>query len=310
MNPYRGSVRAALESIAPAKKVAIGLPVYNGEKWLPSTLESILDQTYDDFDLLISDNASTDATRSICQELALRDDRIRYVQNERNVGVFGNFDLAFHRTNSKYFKWCAVGDAWDKHYIEKAVEVLDRDESVVLVHSRATTLGHATIDPRMMTARLHLVQDDPTERYREYLINVRLNNIMFGLIRSDQLRRTALNRVFHASDVCMIAELALRGKFVEIPEVLFYRRMDQRTSTLLKNAEDTLQFFSEEPTSPSAMWHWKIAQTLVSRLMVSPVTATQKLGLLRFLTKRMFWERQTLMRELKDYLRTSLALRR
>lgn len=291
-------------------RVAIGLPVFNGEEWLQNSIESILDQTFTDIELLISDNASMDGTSAICEKYCSKDNRVRYIRNSENVGIFRNFDLAFLRTNSMYFKWCAVGDKCENTFIEKAVEILDRQSDVALVHSKAAALGETSIDPYSMSAELNLTEDSPAVRYRRYLTHVRLNNVMFGLIRSDVLRQTALNRVFHASDVCMMAELTLRGKFVEIPEVLFFRRMDADTSTILKNPEDTLQFFSKEPKSPTSLWHWKVSLALVSRLVNSPVSLWQKLDLLRFLGKRMLWERDILIDELKICLRNSLNSKR
>jgi glycosyltransferase involved in cell wall biosynthesis len=88
-------------------RVSIGLPVFNGEKYLAEALDSILSQTYRDFKLIISDNASTDRTEQICREYAAKDRRIRYYRNEKNIGAPKNFNRVFELSSGKYFRWDA-----------------------------------------------------------------------------------------------------------------------------------------------------------------------------------------------------------
>jgi len=112
-------------------KVSIGLPVYNGENYLRNALESILDQTFRDFEVIISDNASTDRTGEICREYAAKDPRIRYCRNDRNLGAAGNFNRAFELSSGEYFKWAAHDDVIERDFLSSCVSVLDEDPSVV-----------------------------------------------------------------------------------------------------------------------------------------------------------------------------------
>src|SRR3990172_5611242 len=104
---------------AATRLIAVGLPVYNGQKYLAQAIESILGQTFADFELIISDNASTDRTQEICQAYAARDPRVRYFRNERNLGAGPNYDLCFERARSKYFKWAAHDDVIAPDFLEK-----------------------------------------------------------------------------------------------------------------------------------------------------------------------------------------------
>lgn len=286
-------------------KVSVGLPVYNGERWLRSTAESILNQSFSDLTLIISDNGSTDNTQAICEELQSEDKRVKYYRNAENVGVFRNYDLVFHRSNSEYFKWSAVGDLCDPAFIEKAVDILDANDDVVLVHCKTRLIGDVAHNNEQFLTELNLIDEDPTIRFRQYLSTVRLNNIMNGLIRAKDLGETCLNKVFHASDKCMIAELSLWGKCVEIPEELFFRRMESATATALKNSEETQEFYAQEPKAPANLFNWKTELTLMKGVTKAPITSMQKISLIAYVLRRMNWYRSRLFMDLVRYVSPS-----
>lgn len=282
--------------------VAVGIPVYNGERWLRMSIESILSQTYTDLELQISDNASTDGTEDICRDFAKSDGRIRYVRNARNVGVFRNFDLAFARTSSRYFKWCAVGDSCATNFIARAVATLEAEPEVVLVHATTGLTGKSVENPEQYLADLHLMSNDPVERFRDYLEKVRLNNVMSGLIRSEELRKTCLNRDFPSSDQCMMAELALYGKFFQLPEELLFRRMESDSATALKSDAQMQEFFAHERDNLKYFREWKFQLTLLSAVAKSPVSARDKARLLVYCGRRARWKREVMFQELAGWL--------
>ena len=117
-------------------RLSIGLPVYNGEKFLKEAIDSLLAQTFEDFELIISDNASTDKTEEICRAYAEKDQRIRYYRNDKNIGCARNFDRVFKLSSGEYFKWAAYDDLHAPDFIEKCVEVLDQDPTIILCHSQ------------------------------------------------------------------------------------------------------------------------------------------------------------------------------
>src|SRR5215813_13707549 len=113
-------------------RVTIGLPVYNGERFLEQTLDSLLVQSYADFELIISDNASTDRTEEICRVYALKERRIRYSRNEANRGYAWNYNHLFALSTGEYFKWATADDVCQPNYLARCVDVLDSDPSIVL----------------------------------------------------------------------------------------------------------------------------------------------------------------------------------
>lgn len=122
----------------PEKKpqVSIGLPVYNGEKYVGKAIESVLSQTFKDFELIICDNASTDQTEKICREDATKDSRVRYYRNEKNLGAAKNFNRVFELSSSEYFKWLAADDLIEVDFLQRCVELLDSDASLLLACPR------------------------------------------------------------------------------------------------------------------------------------------------------------------------------
>jgi glycosyltransferase involved in cell wall biosynthesis len=216
--------------------LGIGMPVYNGAKWIRESVEYLLEQSFRDFELVIADNASTDDTETICRTLAERDGRIRYYRNSTNIGVFQNYDRVFELSSAKYFKWASCNDICLDGFLEKCVAVLDSRPDVVLAYPKAILVFAPPGEDEYAEEyddHLNLEQDRPSERFREYLNRERINNVMNGLMRVSALRQTALNRPLPGSDISMIAELSLRGKFVEIPDRLFVRRLTPETTILL-----------------------------------------------------------------------------
>ena len=106
--------------MAPSPRICLGLPVYNGERYLRQAIDSMLAQTFRDFELIISDNASTDRTREICLEYQKRDPRVRYFRNESNIGPAANFNLVFQRAHAEYFKWVAADDVCEPDFLRTA----------------------------------------------------------------------------------------------------------------------------------------------------------------------------------------------
>ena len=117
--------------------VSIGMPVYNGENFVKGALDSILAQTFQDFELIISDNASTDKTKEICQKYAAKDQRITLLCNEKNVGAAKNYNRTFYASSGKYFMWLAHDDLIATEYLERCVEILEQNPSIVLCHIKS-----------------------------------------------------------------------------------------------------------------------------------------------------------------------------
>jgi glycosyltransferase involved in cell wall biosynthesis len=219
----------AAENPAPAAvrtpKVSIGVPVYNGARYLQEALDSISAQTFRDWELIVCDNASTDETASICRRFVENEPRARYHRNPVNIGSDRNFNLCAELSRGDYFMTVAYDDRLHPLYLEKTVAVLDADPSVAFVHTRAweidadgRTLGEAE-------SAEFADADSPSERFRNVLTVVPDIISAFGLMRMSVFRRTPGYIQYPSSDAFLQAELALRGKMREVPEFLFFRRL-------------------------------------------------------------------------------------
>ncbi|HBG46063.1 MAG TPA: glycosyltransferase family 2 protein [Deltaproteobacteria bacterium] len=218
-------------------RVSIGLPVYNAERYLRYSLDSILAQSFGDFELIISDNASTDSTHDICLEYASKDERIRLYRNERNLGAAENFNRVFTLATSEYFKWAAYDDVCAPTFLEKCVDALDRDPQTALSYPKTILIDDKGAKIRDYEDRLHMPYDLPHDRARHFLTKVNLANAAFGLVRSSVLRETRLLGKYFGADYVLLLEICLRGRFHEVPEHLFFRRDHERNSRRLPKKE-------------------------------------------------------------------------
>jgi len=206
-------------------KVSIGLPVFNGEKYLAEALDSILSQTYRDFELIISDNASTDNTELICQSYVAKDSRVHYYRNKANVGVSANFNRVFQLSSSEYFKWVACDDICSPDFLKKCVKVLDANSSVVLCHSKTGRINDRGEPAGNYDLNLRIDSPKPHERFGDLIY---MDNdawvLIYGLMRSDALKKTQLMGRYIGADRNLLAEIGLIGRFFMVPEYLFSRR--------------------------------------------------------------------------------------
>jgi glycosyltransferase involved in cell wall biosynthesis len=214
-----------------APPVSLGMPVFDGEAHLAETLRCLADQTFGDYELLISDNASTDATAEICHEFMRDDPRISYHRNERNLGAAANYNLVFHKTSGRYFKWVSYDDLLAPEYLARCTEVLDdAPESVALCYPRAYIIDGQGEIIREHDDDFMIHGDRPSQRLREFARRWNMCNPCFGLHRRSVLAQTRLVEPYISSDVTLLAEIAMRGEFWELPERLFYRRIHATSS--------------------------------------------------------------------------------
>jgi glycosyltransferase involved in cell wall biosynthesis len=205
-------------------RVNIALPVFNGERFLAEAIESILHQTYEDFRLILCDNASTDGTGEICRHYAGIDDRVRYLRNDQNLGAAPNFNRAFDLANAEYFKWHACDDLLAPNFLDVAVSVLDSHKDAVLFQSRVRHIDGAGNDLETSDAvRRDMDHARASKRLAAHLRSLSIWTI-YGLIRSAALRRTAGFQSHQYADSVLLGELALVGPFATTDEVIFMNR--------------------------------------------------------------------------------------
>lgn len=212
-------------------RLSLGLPVYNGEKYLPESLDALVGQTYTDFELVISDNASTDGTRDICCDYARRDPRIRYFRQPRNIGSAPNHHYVFRQSRGKLFKWCAADDLYARGLLERCVALLDEHPEAVLAHSFTAAIDETGKLIQALEYPLDTDSSSAPERFRTMLFGtgeddyglIRADD-QYGIIRADVLRRVTPQGSYYHSDRVFMAEIALHGPFYQIPDWLYFRR--------------------------------------------------------------------------------------
>ncbi len=227
-------------------RVSIGLPVYNGENYLEAAVESILQQEFGDFELILSDNGSDDATPVICQHFAETDSRVRYYRSDTNHGAAWNYNRVFELARGEYFKWQAHDDLCLPGFLGSCLEVFDTaPSSVALVYPKTEIIdadGNAL--PQHVAETLDTRDQSPHRRLARVLKNLNMACAVFGLIRSSALRQTRLIGPFIASDYVLLSELALLGELREIPQTLFLRRVHPQISTYTnRSSTQLLQWF-------------------------------------------------------------------
>jgi glycosyltransferase involved in cell wall biosynthesis len=213
------------------------MPVRNGGAFIGRGLESLLGQTYGDLELVISDNGSTDATGTICEEYARRDARVIYQRLDANLGLHANFARLIDEARGPYFMWACHDDWWDPAYVERMVAVLDAQPSVVLAGSNATSIDQFDIRHQVFDNVRVYGQPGPTaNRVRRFLAEPPGNGhatLMYGLMRTPAIQRVGYappgpirdaDRGYYAMDLLLLLRLILEGEFHVDPDILYARR--------------------------------------------------------------------------------------
>lgn len=284
--------------------LSIGLPVYNRAKLLRKSLDSLLDQTFKDFDLIISDNASTDDTEAICREYAQRDRRIRYYRNPSNIGAPRNFNRTFELSSGKYFKWATSDDVCGPQFLELALGVLERDPAVVLCYAKTTIIAEDGSAIEDYEDRLHLTETSGSQRFTRLLNTIGLCHQHQGVIRSAALRQTAMLRDHIGSDLNLLAELSLYGQFYELPQRLFFRRLHPDASSWARTDMARQADFYDPGHSRGIVLH-SLHQHVayLGAVRRAPIGFREKVVLYRFLLRRMIGSRERLQQELRQLAR-------
>lgn len=290
-------------------KVGIGMPVYNGEKYLEASIRANLAQTFTDLVLYIADNASTDRTGDICRDYAARDSRVVYIRNPRNLGAAANYRRCFEPADCQYFRWSNADDLLDPTLVEKCVRVLDANADTVLVYGKSRIIDADGGLMHLYDDGLHLPQESPAERFIAAISAIGLNNFMYGLIRRDALARTRLLGSFQGADINLVLELTLYGKFHELPEHLFSRRMHPEASSWDRADLERQRNFWDPAKRKLVMQTWRRMLEYNRAALRAPIALGEKASVLCFLVKRAYWQRGAMVAELADLIRHSFTRR-
>lgn len=282
----------------PAPPLSIGMPVCNGENFLAAAIDSILSQTYPDFELIICDNASTDDTPHICRDYCARDSRVQFLSNRENIGAAANFRRVFHAARGMFFKWAAHDDLLAPRYLEKCLKVLEQELDVVLCHSQVAVIDEQGWTVRHDVPDTHaLDSDQPAKRFHTLIRSDLDNYEIFGIMRRQMLSRTPLIAGYIASDRVLRAEIGLRGKYRILPEPLFLcRDHPNRSIRLMPAHHGRGQWFDPRLGGRIVFPHWRILAEYYKCIgRVEALSSSERfqcrLSVLQWLTVHQNWAR-------------------
>jgi glycosyltransferase involved in cell wall biosynthesis len=247
-------------------EISIGMPVFNGERFLSEAINSILRQSFRDFELIICDNASTDSTEEICREFQKVDNRVHYYRSATNCGAAWNFNRTFQLSRGKYFKWAAHDDVCAPEYLSVCYKAMEEDDSIVLCQA----------DAHIIDERGKILDQHPhrSERINEFLRNTgdtlvhkRFADLVgfmhpcfdvFGVIRATILKKTKLIRSFIGSDRVLLAELGLYGRFHRVPQHLFLSRSHSGRSIAIHDRRALNKWFNAGSSTRFVLPRWRL----------------------------------------------------
>jgi glycosyltransferase involved in cell wall biosynthesis len=244
---------------APAPTVSLGMPVYNGERFVAEAVRSVLDQTFSDFELVICDNASTDGTERICRNFAVRDPRVRYFRNATNIGAHPNFNLTFQHARAPFFKWFAHDDLLHPAYLEACLALMRADPGVVLCQSDLEFIDEHGRSIGVIPWRLGgTTVDDPVRRFAATVLERHNCYDFMGVFRREILAQAPLQS-FHGADRALLAHVATLGRFGHVARPLMTVRDHETryTRTMTRPADRAKWADSRRPVRFSFP-HWSV----------------------------------------------------
>jgi glycosyltransferase involved in cell wall biosynthesis len=292
-----GGMTGKAASTTKPPRVSIGMPVYNGARHVAKSIESLLAQTFTDFEIIIADNCSSDATGDICRDIAARDPRVRYVRHATNRGAVFNWNFVVEEARGRYFKWASANDYCAPTNLERCVHTLDTEPGVVIAYGRTAFVDDDDQPLGEYPHDLEVLDERPSVRFERLCRELRANNAQSGLIRLDILRRTGIERTFPGGDMGLMSELALYGGYRCLPEVLLYRRMGTQSATKFLNA-DQLRAFLNPQARKHAFVVWQTHWDYVLSMLRAPLSLRERLAVTRYILRSAWWFRQSLWQEI------------
>jgi glycosyltransferase involved in cell wall biosynthesis len=264
-------------------QVSVGLPVYNGERYLAEALDDLLAQSHTDLDIVISDNGSTDRTQEICEHYAAMDSRIRYLRHDHNRGGGWNHNEVLKHARAPYFRWYAYDDRLDPKCIEACAAVLDANPGTILAWPLTTVINDDGAVSSEYRDDLPFDNSTPTTRLRSLLGSQTEETLLhmcypiYGVMRRDVLLGTRMHGTIAAADTVLLCELALRGRWELVPQRLFYNRRHVNSSAIDKSPEQLAAYEDARHSGVFPMPITRLGIGYLSAVLTTPLTFRERL---------------------------------
>lgn len=286
--------------------ISIGLPVFNGEPYILGSIESILAQSYKDFELIISDNASTDRTQEICELFTKNNKNITYYRHEKNMGAAYNYNYVFSLSKGKYFKWASADDLLDSTFLESCITEIKKNPKAVLCYPKTILIDE---NSKKIEDYLDLMDnrlEQPSKRYKKFHQRLKKSdkcNAIFGLIKTSSLKKTRLIDSFVNSDTVLLAELVLLGQVIEVDKSLFFRRIHSQMSIkAYKPAERTGWFDTEKRSIKRAYVNWRTGVEFIRSIKKIDIPLFEKIPCFFISLGWMVWRRKLIWSETFNWM--------
>jgi len=258
--------------------VSVGLPVYNGDRFLDETISSILSQDIESLELIISDNGSTDNTRSIIGQRSNQDHRVRAVFRDDNLGAAWNFNNVLRLARGKYFHWSGYDDVMDSNMLRCCIDALRQEKNAVLAYPGTKIIDENGVFVEEYDNGMHLTQADAAVRLSQYLRNIGLANPIFGVFPTEEIRAVGGLGDYPSADLVTLARLVMRGQVIEIPEPLFSRRIhDQQSWRRVGLHEGFAEWFNPSRKKRIVFADWRLFGELLRACFIENLSLIQRI---------------------------------
>jgi glycosyltransferase involved in cell wall biosynthesis len=230
--------------------VSIGIPVYNGVKYLAETLESVITQTHSELEIIVADNASTDGTQALLARYAERDPRIRVIYNDVNVGAAGNYNLVLNEATADYFAWLSADDVLEPTFVQRNLELLLSHPDAVGAYAEAIRIDQDSRecgDYQEAMAGMHLDSPDTATRFSAAVLGFPAI-VLFGVFRRQAMLDTPGHGAYIGGDRVFVSEMALKGRILKTDEPLFRRRVHADAYSAIRNTAEKARWFGATQT--------------------------------------------------------------
>jgi glycosyltransferase involved in cell wall biosynthesis len=282
-------------------KVSIGLPVYNGEEYLAKTLDSVLAQTWTDYELIISDNGSRDATPEIISRYADADSRIRTYRFEKNLGAWRNLTKVFEEGRGEYFVFLSHDDLYEPEFLATAADVLSHDREALGCYARTEVIDSTGQQIKIIEIDERFASESPSERVAAAVFFAP-PVIAFGFYRRSALECTSLFEPYAGSDRTFAIELALAGRLIGLDGTLFkYRRHDaQSYGSKYPNRRTRIAWWDPSKADARTYPTWRLVAEFFTRVRKAQIPITERISCFSSVGRWALRRRGILARELID----------
>lgn len=275
--------------MAAVPRLTVALPVYNGENYLAESIDAVLGQSYEDFELIISDNASTDSTPDICRGYEKQDSRVRYVRQPRNIGLSPNHNFTVEQARGEFFKWASNDDLYARDMLKYCVDALDEYQHVVLAHPWTAIIDSSGTVTKTVEYPLATASTRAPERFRSVLF-ASGGDDTGGVMRTAILRRTPLLRSHHHADRTIIADLILYGPFYQVPDWLYFRRdhperFERVSTTMRRRCANLDPRRADRLRHPTARLYGEYVWAYVAAIQRAPLSPEDRRECYRYLAQ-------------------------